>query len=43
MPIAFRVVSEQDYADWLAQAKKKFAAIPSPTNCAQHQAAPAAR
>jgi cytochrome c oxidase subunit 2 len=26
MPIAFRVVSEQDYAGWLAQAKKKFAA-----------------
>jgi cytochrome c oxidase subunit 2 len=29
MPIAFRVVSEQDYADWLAQAKKKFAAVPA--------------
>ncbi|WP_374545837.1 cytochrome c oxidase subunit II [Rhodoblastus sp.] len=28
MPIAFRVVSEQDYADWLAQAKKKYAAMP---------------
>jgi cytochrome c oxidase subunit 2 len=25
MPIAFRVVSEQDYAAWLADAKKKFA------------------
>jgi cytochrome c oxidase subunit II len=31
MPIAFRVVSEKDYADWLAQAKKKFAARPAPT------------
>jgi cytochrome c oxidase subunit 2 len=29
MPIAFRVVSEKDYADWLAQAKKKYAALPS--------------
>ena len=29
MPIAFRVVSEKDYADWLAQAQKKFAAIPT--------------
>jgi cytochrome c oxidase subunit 2 len=29
MPIAFRVVSEKDYADWLAQAPKKFAATPS--------------
>ena len=28
MPIAFRVVSEKDYADWLAQAQKKFAAAP---------------
>jgi cytochrome c oxidase subunit 2 len=25
MPIAFRVVSEQEYATWLADAKKKFA------------------
>jgi cytochrome c oxidase subunit II len=25
MPIAFRVVSEQQYAEWLADAKKKFA------------------
>ena len=25
MPIAFRVVSEEDYDDWLAEAKKKFA------------------
>jgi cytochrome c oxidase subunit II len=29
MPIAVRVVSEKDYADWLAQAKKKYAAAPS--------------
>jgi cytochrome c oxidase subunit 2 len=29
MPIAFRVVTEQEYADWLTQAQKKFAAIPS--------------
>jgi cytochrome c oxidase subunit 2 len=28
MPIAFRVVSEAAYADWLAQAQKKFAALP---------------
>jgi cytochrome c oxidase subunit 2 len=28
MPLAFRVVSEKDYADWLAQAQKKFAAAP---------------
>ncbi len=29
MPIAIRVVSEQDYAGWLAQAQKKFAAVPA--------------
>jgi cytochrome c oxidase subunit II len=29
MPIAVRVVSAQAYADWLAQAPKKFAAIPA--------------
>jgi cytochrome c oxidase subunit 2 len=28
MPIAFRVVSEKDYAAWLADAKKKYAAVP---------------
>jgi cytochrome c oxidase subunit 2 len=28
MPIAFRVVSEKDYAVWLAQAPKKFAGVP---------------
>jgi cytochrome c oxidase subunit 2 len=30
MPIAFRVVSEQDYAAWLADAKKKFASNGTP-------------
>ena len=29
MPIAFRVVSQDDYKAWLADAKKKFAAAPS--------------
>ena len=29
MPIAVRVVSEKDFADWLAQAQKKFAAAPA--------------
>jgi cytochrome c oxidase subunit 2 len=28
MPIAIRVVSEQAYADWLAQGQKKFASVP---------------
>jgi cytochrome c oxidase subunit II len=41
MPIAFRVVSEKDYADWLAQAQKKFAAMPAADRFAdaslQHQ------
>ncbi len=30
MPIAFRVVSEEKYAAWLAEAKKKFAAATTP-------------
>lgn len=30
MPIAFRVVSQEEYAAWLAAAKKKFAAAASP-------------
>jgi cytochrome c oxidase subunit II len=34
MPIAFRVVSEQDYAAWLADAKKKFASDPAPVTVA---------
>jgi len=29
MPIAVRVVSEQQYQAWVAEAKKKFAAVPS--------------
>ena len=28
MPIAFRVVSEQQYQAWITEAKKKFAAVP---------------
>lgn len=35
MPIAFRVVSEAQYTAWLADAKKKFAAVPMPS---QHYA-----
>ncbi|MHB8885891.1 MAG: cytochrome c oxidase subunit II [Methylovirgula sp.] len=30
MPIAFRVVSQQQYTAWLASAKKKFASVASP-------------
>jgi len=30
MPIAFRVVSEQKYAEWLSEAKKKFASTGAP-------------
>jgi cytochrome c oxidase subunit II len=37
MPIAFRVVSEKDYADWLAGAKKKFAAAPAHDQFAENQ------
>jgi cytochrome c oxidase subunit 2 len=37
MPIAFRVVSEKDYADWLAAAKKKFAAAPAHDQFAENQ------
>ncbi len=29
MPIVFRVVSDAQYADWLTQAKKKYASIPA--------------
>jgi cytochrome c oxidase subunit II len=39
MPIAFRVVSEQDYAAWLEQAKKKYAAAPAHDQFAQGQLA----
>jgi cytochrome c oxidase subunit 2 len=34
MPIAFRVVSEEKYQAWLADAKKKFAAAPSAVSVA---------
>jgi cytochrome c oxidase subunit II len=34
MPIAFRVVSEDKYQAWLADAKKKFAAVESPVSVA---------
>jgi len=34
MPIAVRVVSEQAFNDWLADAKKKYAAVPTTTRVA---------
>ena len=37
MPIAVRVVSEQAYAAWLADAKKKFAREDAPTTVAAAQ------
>jgi cytochrome c oxidase subunit 2 len=39
MPIAVRVVSEQDYAAWLADAKKKFASDPAPVTVAAAEGA----
>jgi cytochrome c oxidase subunit II len=39
MPIAFRVVSEQDYAAWLVDAKKKFASDPAPVTVAAAEGA----
>jgi cytochrome c oxidase subunit II len=39
MPIAFRVVSEQDYAAWLADAKKKFASNSAPVAVAAAETA----
>jgi cytochrome c oxidase subunit II len=36
MPIAFRVVSEDEYKAWLAQAKKKFAARTAPLRFAEN-------
>jgi len=39
MPIAFRVVSEQDYAAWLDDAKKKFASNPAPVTVAAAEGA----
>lgn len=38
MPIAFRVVSQDEYTAWLAQAKKKFAATPAPVRYAENAA-----
>lgn len=44
MPIAFRVVSEEKYAEWLAEAKKKFASIPTaPAHLAANEAPPLTR
>jgi cytochrome c oxidase subunit II len=34
MPIEFHVVSDDQYQAWLADAKKKFAAAPSPVSVA---------
>ena len=34
MPIEVKVVSDADYADWLAAAKKKYAALDTPTKVA---------
>jgi cytochrome c oxidase subunit II len=41
MPIVFRVVSEDKYQAWLADAKKKFAAAPSAVSVADASAAKA--
>jgi cytochrome c oxidase subunit 2 len=38
MPIAVRVVSDQQYQAWVAEAKKKFAAAPSPNDFADNAA-----
>ncbi len=38
MPIVFRVVSQDVYAAWLTQAKKKFAATPAPVHYAENAA-----
>jgi cytochrome c oxidase subunit II len=43
MPIAFRVVSEDAYKQWLVDAKKKFAAAGSRTELADLGSTPAAR
>jgi cytochrome c oxidase subunit II len=37
MPIAVHVVSDAEFATWVEQAKKKFAAAPKPTNVAAAQ------
>ena len=41
MPIAFRVVSDDEYQAWLVDAKKKFAAAASATRLANADAASA--
>jgi cytochrome c oxidase subunit 2 len=38
MPIAFRVVSQDEYTAWLAQAKKKFASTPALVHYAENAA-----
>ena len=38
MPIAFRVVSQDDYTAWLAQAKKKFSSLATPVRFAENTA-----
>jgi cytochrome c oxidase subunit 2 len=38
MPIAVRVVSEQEFAAWLEDAKRRFAAAPAPTVVASNEA-----
>jgi hypothetical protein len=38
MPIAVRVVSDQKYQAWVEEAKKKFAAAPSPNDFADNAA-----
>lgn len=39
MPVAIRVVSDQQYQAWLAEAKKKFAAVPPSNEFADNAAA----
>ncbi len=41
MPIAFRVVSDDKYQAWLADAKKKFAAVTTPSAISVADASPA--
>jgi cytochrome c oxidase subunit 2 len=43
MPIAVHVVSDDEFKAWLDQAKKKFAAVPKPTDIAAAQPAGAGR
>jgi cytochrome c oxidase subunit 2 len=39
MPMAIRVVSREKYDEWLAEAKKKFAAAELPTRLASSEPA----